>query len=96
MTGRYSFIIPQGTYYLKVEAGEYLSYQTEPFDAKEGSNINRSIELEKDSSETKTEQEEEKNNSFSAIISFTILLLLILLIFIIKKLFSRDKNEDNN
>jgi len=97
MTGRYSFIIPKGTYYFTIEAKDYLAYQSEPFDAKEGSNINRSIELEKDSSETKTEQGAEEDKTFLIIIFWAILLLILLLIiFIIKKFFSRDKNEDED
>ena len=90
--GQYSFIIPKGTYYLEAQAPEYLSYQTESFDAKEGFNINRIIELKKDSSETKIGTEKEKpfltmTSSLAKIFLVPLLLLLVLLliIFIIKK-----------
>ncbi|MCK4454596.1 carboxypeptidase regulatory-like domain-containing protein, partial [Candidatus Parcubacteria bacterium] len=46
-TGEYSFLVPEGTYYLKVEADRYLDFQTEPFEVKEGEGIHQNIELEK-------------------------------------------------
>jgi len=44
-TGKYSFLVPEGIYYLKVEAPGYLSYEGEPFEVKEGSGIHTNIEL---------------------------------------------------
>jgi len=95
MTGRYSFIVPKGTYYLEVEASGYLPYRSEPFDVKEGANINRSIELKKDSSEVKAETEKEEKNGIFIILIYLVSFIIILLtiIFIIKRLFGRDKNE---
>ena len=97
MTGRYSFVIPQGTYYLEAQAQGYITYQTELFDAKEGSNINRAIELEKDNSIIETGID---RFSITSIIKNPIFILLLLLLFAIiiaiKKLFSRDRNEDDN
>jgi len=61
ITGRYSFIVPKGTYYLEVEASGYLPYRSEPFDVKEGANINRAIELEKDGVETEEEINEDRD-----------------------------------
>ena len=91
--GQYSFIIPKGTYYLEVEAQEYLTYRSEPFESKEGANINRLIELRKSGAEVGT-------GKATAVTFFwiIILLLLLLVLCIIKKLFSRDKdeNEDDN
>ncbi|MGB2762060.1 MAG: Calx-beta domain-containing protein [Minisyncoccales bacterium] len=46
-TGEYSFLVPEGTYYLKVEADTYLDSQTEPFEVREGEGIHKNIELEK-------------------------------------------------
>lgn len=45
VTGRYSFLVPPGTYYLKVEAPGYLSYQSRPFQVKESKGVYLNIEL---------------------------------------------------
>ena len=45
VTGRYSFLVPPGTYYLKVEAPGYLSYQSRPFQVKESQGVYLNIEL---------------------------------------------------
>jgi len=44
-TGKYSFLVPPGMYYLKVEAPKYPTYQSETFQVKEGSGIHKNIEL---------------------------------------------------
>ena len=44
-TGRYSFLVPEGTYYLKVEAPGYLTHQSEPFEVKEDKGVHINIEL---------------------------------------------------
>ena len=44
-TGRYSFLVPPGTYYLRVEHPNYPVYQSETFVVKEGSGIHMNIEL---------------------------------------------------
>ncbi len=44
-TGKYSFLVPEGSYYLKVEAPAYLIYDGKPFQVKEGSGIHINIEL---------------------------------------------------
>lgn len=44
-TGKYSFLVPEGSYYLKVEAPGYLIYDGKPFQVKEGSGIHVNIEL---------------------------------------------------
>ncbi|MGB2762451.1 MAG: hypothetical protein WBC21_02820, partial [Minisyncoccales bacterium] len=46
-TGEYSFLVPEGTYYLKVETENYLTFQSEPFEVREGEGIHKNIELEK-------------------------------------------------
>jgi len=43
--GTYSFLVPEGYYYLKVEAPGYLVYDGKPFQVKEGSGIHVNIEL---------------------------------------------------
>jgi hypothetical protein len=43
--GTYSFLVPEGYYYLKVEAPGYLVYEGKPFQVKEGSGIHINIEL---------------------------------------------------
>ena len=93
--GQYSFIIPKGTYYLEAEAPGYFPYRSEPFDAKEGANINRAIELRKSGTETGGKIDKDKD---SAVTFFwiIILLLLLLVLLIIKRLFRRDKDEDED
>ena len=44
-TGNYSFLVPEGSYYLKVEAPGYPVYEGEPFQVKEGSGVHFNIEL---------------------------------------------------
>ena len=44
-TGKYSFLVPEGSYYLKVEAPGYLIYDGKPFQVKEGSGVHINIEL---------------------------------------------------
>ncbi len=44
-TGKYSFLVPEGSYYLKVEAPGYLVYDGKPFQIKEGSGVHFNIEL---------------------------------------------------
>lgn len=43
--GTYSFLVPEGYYYLKVEAPGYLVYEGKPFQVKEGSGVHINIEL---------------------------------------------------
>ncbi len=45
VTGKYSFLVPPGSYYLKVEAPAYPTYQGETFQVKEGMGIHYNIEL---------------------------------------------------
>jgi len=45
VTGKYSFLVPQGSYYLKVEAPGYLPDEGKPFQTQEGSGIHFNIEL---------------------------------------------------
>jgi len=43
--GVYSFLVPEGYYYLKVDAPGYLSYDGKPFQVVEGSGVHINIEL---------------------------------------------------
>ncbi|MBU2539600.1 hypothetical protein KJ786_00340 [Patescibacteria group bacterium] len=43
--GTYFFLVPEGFYYLKVEAPGYLFYDGKPFQIKEGSGVHINIEL---------------------------------------------------
>ena len=45
-TGQYSFLVPEGTYYLQAEKDGYKNYVSEYFEVKEGSSIHENIELE--------------------------------------------------
>ena len=44
-TGKYSFLVPEGSYYLKVEAPGYLTYEGKPFQVKESNGIHINIKL---------------------------------------------------
>ena len=44
-TGQYSFLVPEGNYYLQVEKDGYQSYTSEYFEVEEGSSIHQNIEL---------------------------------------------------
>jgi len=44
-TGKYSFLVPPGKYYLKVEHARYNYYQSEIFEVTEGSGVHMNIEL---------------------------------------------------
>ncbi len=44
-TGKYSFLVPEGFYHLKVEAPSYLVYEGKSFQVKEGSGVHFNIEL---------------------------------------------------
>lgn len=44
-TGKYAFLVPEGYYYLRVEAPGYLTFESKPFFAGEGSGIHYNIEL---------------------------------------------------
>lgn len=45
--GTYSFLVPEGKYYLKVEAPNYLPYEGEKFEVRIGEGIHQNIELKK-------------------------------------------------
>ena len=45
VSGTYSFLVPEGYYYLKVDSPGYLSYDGKPFSVKEGSGVHINIEL---------------------------------------------------
>lgn len=44
-TGKYSFLVPEGSYYLRVEATGYPAYQADVFEVQEGTGIHENIEL---------------------------------------------------
>lgn len=45
LSGSYSFLVPGGTYSLKVEAPGYLTYEGKPFIVEEGNGVHTNIEL---------------------------------------------------
>lgn len=45
VSGAYSFLVPEGNYYLKVDAPGYISYDGKPFQVTEGSGVHINIEL---------------------------------------------------
>ena len=44
-TGRYSFLVPEGTYYITAESDGYSSYKSDPFVVQEGAGVHQNIEL---------------------------------------------------
>ena len=46
-TGEYSFLVPEGTYYLTAQADDYLPYKGDHFNVREGEGIHFNIELQK-------------------------------------------------
>ncbi len=44
-TGRYSFLVPEGTYYITAETDGYSSYKSKPFTVQEGAGVHQNIEL---------------------------------------------------
>ncbi len=45
ISGKYSFLVPSGFYYLKIEAPGYLVYEGKPFQVKAGGGVHTDIEL---------------------------------------------------
>jgi len=45
ITGKYSFLVPEGTYYLEVKSQDYVTYQGQPFQVVDGSGVHLNIEL---------------------------------------------------
>lgn len=45
VTGKYSFLVPEGFYYLTVDASGYLPYEGKPFQVKEGRGVHFNIEI---------------------------------------------------
>src|SRR3990167_9192587 len=43
--GTYSFLVPEGYYYLKVDAPGYISYDGKPFEVAEGSGVHINVEM---------------------------------------------------
>jgi len=44
-TGKFSFLVPKGTYKLKVEATNYTAYESEPFEMKKDIAVSMNVEL---------------------------------------------------
>jgi len=44
-TGKYSFLVPPGDYYIKVETKDYKDYQSSPFKVEQGAGVHMNIEL---------------------------------------------------
>lgn len=45
VTGRYSFLVPEGFYYINADAAGYLPYEGKPFQVKEGRGVHFNIEV---------------------------------------------------
>ncbi len=78
-TGRYSFLVPEGTYYLAVEAADYSFYQSEPFTIQEGFGIHQNIKL-------------KSKNAWLKIIDWKVIAILLLFVLVVWN-FWRDKKR---
>ena len=79
-TGEYSFLVPEGTYYIQAQANEYLSYKSDSFEVREGEGINFNIEL-------KIEK------SYFDYFDFKIILIIILSIFLFISFYRNKKRK---
>jgi len=79
-TGKYSFLVPEGNYYLKVEAKGYYDYQNSEFTVKEGSGIHFNFEM--------------KNKNWIIKILDLKLLAVVVLLVLIGVNFYKDKKRD--
>jgi hypothetical protein len=79
-TGKYSFLVPEGIYYLEVQADGYKTYIGNPFEVRKGNGIHFNIEL-------KHKYSLLKNIDWQTIL---VLLLAVLLLYN----FYRDKKRD--
>jgi hypothetical protein len=80
--GTYSFLVPEGFYYLKVDAPGYLSYDGKPFQVTEGSGVHINIEL-------------RTMYWWTKIIDWKIALLIIVILLLFYN-FYRDKMRERN
>jgi len=69
-TGEYSFLVPEGNYYLTAIADGYLSYQGDVFSVREGEGVHFNIELQK-------QEKLFEKYGFSLIVVITILFIAI-------------------
>ncbi|MCK4918920.1 MAG: DUF2341 domain-containing protein, partial [Candidatus Pacebacteria bacterium] len=69
-TGEYSFLVPEGTYYLTVQADDYLPYKGDHFNVREGEGIHFNIELQK-------QENLFEKYGFSSILFVTILFIAV-------------------
>ncbi|MDD5431323.1 MAG: carboxypeptidase-like regulatory domain-containing protein [Candidatus Pacebacteria bacterium] len=79
-TGKYSFLVPPGAYYLRAEHPDYPGYQSENFTVKEGSGIHMNIEL--------------KTKYWQLKILDWKIILLVVVIFLLAYNFYKDKMRD--
>lgn len=79
-TGKYSFLVPPGAYYLRAEHPDYPGYQSEKFTVKEGSGIHMNIEL--------------KAKYWQLRILDWKITLLVIVIFLLAYNFYKDKTRD--
>ncbi len=76
-TGRYSFLVPEGDYYLKIEAPGYQDYEGKPFLVKQGTGIHTNVEL-------------QAKNSWFKKIDWKVTLLIVVVLLLLYN-FYRDK-----
>ncbi|MFA5877790.1 MAG: hypothetical protein WC845_00200 [Candidatus Staskawiczbacteria bacterium] len=76
VTGRYAFLVPEGSYYIKVEASGYVAYYSGEFEIKNGVEMHENIEL-------------LRNDWFAKYFDWKVLLLLLILVLLLLN-FYRD------
>lgn len=76
VTGKYSFLVPPGKYYIGAKAPGYGDYTSEPFDATEGSGVHFNIEL-------------KPNGNFLKLLDWKVIVIVIIVIMLLYN-FYRD------
>ena len=87
--GTYSFLVPEGYYYLKVDAPGYLSYDGKPFQVTEGSGVHINVEL-------KTKYWWTKIVDWKTVLLLVVILLLLYNFYRDKMRETREKNVAQN
>lgn len=77
-TGKYSFLVPVGKYYLEVQSSDYATYKGQIFEVTEGSGIHQNIELKPKNWWLKVFTIERLMIALVIILLFTILITIIL------------------
>ena len=94
-TGKYSFLVPPGTYYLEVTAPGHISYKSDSFTVNENNGINKTIGLEKDITQSKNLLPNWLGWPLTICVLFIITIVLLCVIIVSRKKKGRNKKSYN-